>query len=158
MEVGAGIEIVVIVLCALLGSAVLWLVFRRSHLGAGPGTFECYLRPGRSDFSRRWAHGVARYQGDALLWFPLVSLSLRPRLRLRRLQIEVGPQRWPTSNERSLLFEGQQIVQLTGRQSEAATCELAMSPSAVTGLLAWAESAPPGQGQYGHTWSQGDGA
>ncbi|MDR1077269.1 MAG: DUF2550 domain-containing protein [Propionibacteriaceae bacterium] len=154
MGFGAGIEAVLAGLCALLIVAVVWLVFRRSYLGGGPGTFECYLRPGRSDFNRRWWHGVARYQGDALLWYPLLSLSLRPRCQLRRFQIDIGPHRWPTSNERTFLFEGQQIVQLTGRQSESDTCELAMSPSAVTGLLAWVESAPPGQGQYGHTRAQ----
>jgi hypothetical protein len=68
----------------------------------------------------------------------------------------IGPQRSPTAAERAALFEGQQIVALQSRAG-ADLCDLAMSPSAMTGLLAWIEAAPPGEGQYGHTQAPGGG-
>jgi hypothetical protein len=151
-------------LIAMIGSAicigvigcVAWLVWRRRHLGSGPGTFECYRRRAHDEVPQHWSQGIAQYRGDSLWWYPLLSFSLQPKSRLTRLRILIGPQRWPTAAERAVLFEGQQIVLVTDR-SGAELCSLAMSPPAVNGLLAWIEAAPPGEGQYGHTRAPGGG-
>ncbi|MDR0417282.1 MAG: DUF2550 domain-containing protein [Propionibacteriaceae bacterium] len=143
-------------ICLSVLASAAWLFWRRRHLGSGQGSFECHRRQTNDDSPWHWRQGIARYRGDALLWYPLLSFGLQPKSHLLRLRLLSGPRRWPSAAERAVLYEGQQILRLQDRVG-GDVCDLAMSPAAVNGLLAWIEAAPPGEGQYGHTRAPGGG-
>ena len=62
-------------------------IVRLRRLAGRVGSFECALRrPGRN----RWMSGIATFGGDSVEWTRLVSLSVRPRYRFERADIELG--------------------------------------------------------------------
>jgi hypothetical protein len=147
---------VAVCLAALLFT--IYLVWRRRRLVSGRGAFECYHRKAGLSEKARWHHGIVRYRRDAVVWFPLLAIGFRPGCVIPRLRVQFGARRQPTDAERLQLTEGQVIVPLAGAGAAAPTCEWAMAKGAADGLLAWAESAPPGEGQYGGTRPPGGGA
>ncbi|MDR1265091.1 MAG: DUF2550 domain-containing protein [Propionibacteriaceae bacterium] len=148
--------VLILLVLAVFGGLV-YLVWRRRRLCASRGAFECYNRRVGAREAARWQHGVVRYQGDAVVWFPLLAFAFKPRHVIPRLRVKIGQRRRPTLIERAQLFEGQCIVPIQpGDGGEA--CDWAMTEGAADGLLAWAEAAPPGEGQYGHTAPPGGGA
>ena len=123
---------------------------RRYLLERGGGTVECGLRqPGGS-----WRLGVASYQREDLCWFGVFGVSMRPEEVFRRRDLAVVSRRMPTDAEASILGPGMIVVQCAfaedGTMGAAAAAgragpvELALGESALTGLLAWLEAAPPG--------------
>ena len=110
-----------------------WLLERRG------GTVECSLR--EPDGRGVWRLGIGRYSGDELLWFAIFGLRLRPRRVVHRRGLVVSGRRGPKAEEEASLHPDAGIVEVRdgGRRME-----LAMSRSALTGFLAWLESAPPG--------------
>jgi Protein of unknown function (DUF2550) len=85
---------------------------------------------------------MARYAGDGLEWYRVFSLSPRPKQVVARRDLVIRGRRRPQGAEAMALLPGAVAVEcgVDGR-----TVELAMSPDAMTGLLAWLEAAPPGQ-------------
>jgi Protein of unknown function (DUF2550) len=125
--------IVLIVLCAT-GLAV-----RRMLLDRGGGTVECGLR--RPDGT--WRLGVAAYGEDELRWYDAVGVLLIAEEVLERQTLSVASRRAAYPAEAALLGPGMVVVSCrTGETPE--TVELAMGEAALTGFLAWLESAPPG--------------
>jgi len=125
--------LVVIVLCAT-GLAV-----RRMLLDRGGETVECGLR--RPDGT--WRLGVAAYGADELRWYDAVGVLLTPEEVLERRTLSVASRRPAYPAEAALLGPGMVVVSCrTGELPE--TVELAMGEAALTGFLAWLESAPPG--------------
>jgi hypothetical protein len=118
------------------------LVVRRRWIARNGGTFEfsVRVRPGRG--GRGWVLGVARYTGDGLEWFKIFSLAPFPRAVYRRAEIEYLGRRDPTGVEAYSLYSGHIVVSC---RTPDGPLEVAMSPSALTGFLAWLESAPPGR-------------
>lgn len=110
-----------------------WLLERRG------GTVECSLR--EPDGRGVWRLGIGRYSGDELLWFAIFGLRLRPRRVVHRRGLVVSGRRGPRGEEAASLHPDAGIVEVRdgGRRME-----LAMSSAALTGFLAWLESAPPG--------------
>jgi len=125
--------LVVIVLCAV------GLAIRRMLLDRGGGTVECGLRrPGGN-----WRLGVAAYAEDELRWYDAVGVLLTPEEVLARQTLSVASRREVYPAEAALLGQGMVVVSCTvGELPE--TVELAMASGALTGFLAWLESAPPG--------------
>ena len=125
--------LVVIVLCAV------GLAIRRMLLDRGGGTVECALRrPGGT-----WRLGVAAYEEDELRWYDAVGVLLSPEEVLARRTLSVASRREVYPAEAALLGQGMVVVSCTvGEMPE--TVELAMTEDALTGFLAWLESAPPG--------------
>ncbi len=126
------------------------IAFRRYLLERGGGTVECGLRqPGGS-----WRLGVASYQRDELCWFGVFGVSMRPEEIFPRRDLVVVARRTPTDAEASILGPGMIVVECAlGEDGPTAygpspgrggTVELALGESALTGLLAWLEAAPPG--------------
>jgi len=117
-------------LVILVGGAI-GLAIRRMLLDRGGGTVECGLRrPGGT-----WRLGVAAYEKDELRWYGAVGVLLTPEEVLARRDV------YPA--EAALLGPGMVVVSCTaGEMSEIV--ELAMGEAALTGFLAWLESAPPG--------------
>ena len=125
----------------LLAAAVLaGLIVRRRWLTKGEPTFDMSVRTHPHPDARGWTLGVARYRGDRLEWFRVFSLSLRPKRVFDRHTFELRARREPTAAEAYALFTGHLVV-----DSLAAgwRVQVALSPEALTGLLAWLEAAPP---------------
>jgi len=125
--------LVIVVLCAA------GLAIRRMLLDRGGGTVECALRrPGGT-----WRLGVAAYEEDELRWYDAVGVLLSPEEVLARRTLSVASRREVYPAEAALLGQGMVVVSCTvGEMPE--TVELAMTEDALTGFLAWLESAPPG--------------
>lgn len=137
-----------LLLLALLVLLVLGMASRRRWLQRGGGTFDCSLREPRRGsrsvgYGKGWVLGVARYEGDQLHWFRVFSFSPRPRHSLSRRAVAVRGRRVPRGPESFALLSGAVVVELdvAGR-----LLELGMGSDELTGMLAWLESAPPGQG------------
>jgi hypothetical protein len=86
--------------------------------------------------------GLGRYEGESLQFYRVFGVLLRPLRSFSRDTITVRHRRQPVSSEQQVLYTGHLVVECTVAGEHV---ELAMSPEAVTGLLAWLESAPPGQ-------------
>jgi hypothetical protein len=123
---------------------------RRFVLERRGATVECGLRrPGRP-----WRLGVAAYQLDEFCWYRVFGLSMRPTQTFPRRDLAVVAHRAPTEQEVTILGPGRVVAecQLSGSAGAttadagtgAGTVDLALAESALTGLLAWLEAAPPG--------------
>jgi len=120
----------------------LCLVIRRRWISRHGGTFEFSVRVRSGRAGRGWILGVGRYTGDDLEWFRIFSLAPRPRFRYRRGELEYVGRRDPVGVEAYSLYSGHIVV---SAQTPAGALEVAMSPDALTGFLAWLEAAPPGR-------------
>ncbi|MED7926949.1 DUF2550 domain-containing protein [Nonomuraea sp. LP-02] len=114
----------VVVLVVLLAALVVPRVFMLRSRGNVP----CRLRVG----DRGWRSGVARYADGELHWIPLLGVRLRPRHAIARRGLVVSARRE--------LGDGLYAVDCSG---STRGISLAMSADALTGFLAWLESAPP---------------
>jgi uncharacterized protein DUF2550 len=124
----------VIIVLAAAGLAV-----RRILLDRGGGTVECGLRRPAGT----WRLGLAAYGADELRWYDTVGVLLTPEEVLARQTLSVESRRDADPAETALLRPGMVVV--TCRAGEVPeTVELAMEKAALTGFLAWLESAPPG--------------
>ncbi len=132
----AGFLIIVVLLAA-------GLTLRRYLLERGGGTVECGLRlPGGS-----WRLGVAAYRTDALCWYQVFGLLLRPNRVFPRRTLSVLSRRPADPAEEASLGQGAVVVRCRVGEADG-TVELAMGESALTGFLAWLEAAPPAPGSY----------
>ena len=118
------------------------LVVRRRWISRNGGTFEFSVRVRSGRAGRGWILGVGRYTGDDLEWFRIFSLAPRPRFTYRRSELEYVGRRDPVGVESYSLYSGHIIV---SARTRSGPLEVAMSPDALTGFLAWLEAAPPGR-------------
>ena len=130
---------VLLLLVLLYGIA---LVVRRRFISRHGGTFEFSVRVLSGRAGRGWVLGLGRYSGGDLEWFRIFSLLPRPRRVFRRSELEYVGRRDPGGVESYSLYSGHIIVSC---RTPTGPLEVAMSPEALTGFLAWLEAAPPGQ-------------
>lgn len=121
---------------------VLGLMVRRRVLARGGSTFDLSVKTRSGASTRGWTLGVGRYTDTELEWFRTFSLAWRPRHRFRRSQIEVVGRREPAGAEAFALHAGHTVAEC---RTEAGLVQLGLSPEALTSLLVWLESAPPGR-------------
>jgi hypothetical protein len=119
-----------------------YLIVRRRLLARSGATFELSNRARATRPGRGWVLGIGRYRGDALEWFRLFSVSPRPAQSYLRSDLAVVGKRPVQGVEELELYDDAIVVEC--RYHDAAV-ELAMTESALTGLLAWLEAAPPGR-------------
>jgi hypothetical protein len=136
MQVIDGLAVVVLTCCLLLVA----LVARRYWIARGGCVHVCMPRP-QTGSGRHWVLGLGRYDAERLLWFRVFSLAPRPRVSIPRRGLRVESRRAPHPHESLVLQPG---VVVLGCVSDAGPVELALDESALTGFLAWLESAPPG--------------
>jgi hypothetical protein len=129
----------VVVLAALV---VVGLVVRRRLVARGDSTFDLSVNRHAEAVPEGWTLGVAVYRGNALEWYRTVSFAWWPRYRFERGELAVHERRDPVGAETFALHADHVVV---GVQHASGVRQMAMSPSALTGLLAWMESSPPGQ-------------
>ena len=134
-------------LLILLVLAAAGFAARRFLLERGGATVECGLR----QQGRSWRLGVASYQLDEFRWYGIFGVSMRPEQTFPRRDLAVVARRPPTEEEVTILGPGRIVAECQlgasgggGEAGEAGTVDLAMAESALTGLLAWLEAAPPG--------------
>ncbi|MGW4203363.1 DUF2550 domain-containing protein [Streptomyces sp. NPDC004726] len=137
----------VLVVVALVALGLFVFGLRRRLIQRSGGTFDCSLRwnvPEEADVpaGKGWVYGVARYNGDRIMWFRVFSYAPRPRRILERSSIEVVARRTPEGEEELALLSDAVVL---GCLHQGTRLELAMSEDALTGFLAWLEAAPPGQ-------------
>lgn len=118
------------------------LVIRRRWISRRGGTFEFSIRVRSNKAGRGWILGVGRYSGEKIQWFRIFSLAFRPKLTFQRSELEYVGRRDPVGAEAYSLYSGHVIVSC---DSPSGLLEVAMSPEALTGFLAWLEAGPPGQ-------------
>jgi hypothetical protein len=117
------------IVASVLLVAALVALLRGFVMARVRGTVLCQVRSG----GRRWRGGVARYVGGELHWFPFITLRLRPRHAIARRGLTVSTRRKLSKADG---LEGYWAV-------DCGPVSLAMSEDALTGFLAWLESAPP---------------
>jgi len=128
------------VLLLVLGYGLL-LVVRRRVLSRNGGTFELSVRVRSSQAGRGWVLGLGRYRDERLEWFRIFSPSPWPRRTWERSDLRITGQREPSGQEAFALYGGHLVVECGTPHGPV---ELAMSPSALTGLSSWLEAGPPG--------------
>lgn len=136
-----GWVLVALVLTLVLGS--LALTTRRMAIRRPGGAVTCSLR---QDGDLRWRHGVVAYRTSQLFWFRSFGVGLRPdavfdRHALRPVERRAAGADAIAAQADRALERGTTVVRFdTGAPDEALW--LALSPDALTGLLAWVEAAP----------------
>lgn len=134
------VDSIALVLLGLL-LAVVWLVVRRRILVRRFGAaFDMSVN--RHDGERGWTLGFAIYHGPQLNWFRTFSVSLRPRYRFVRSEVEIDGRRTPHGVEVHALHADHVVV---ATRNAVGVRQLALSGGALTGLLSWLESSPPGE-------------
>ncbi len=138
MDVLGVVLAIVLVAILLLGS----LVLRRRGIGRRGGVFDCSLRERPAPRGKGWMLGVARYAEDTVEWYRMFSFAARPRHNLCRRNLVVRSRRVPSPAELHALLPGSIVIECA---VDGRPLELAMGEDALTGFLAWLESAPPGR-------------
>ena len=134
-----------LLLVALAIVALAAIVVRRRRLERNPGSFEMSVNWRGVGAARGWAVGTAVYRHNTVEWYRTFSLSWRPRLTLPRGDVEISGRRQPEPGESHVLAPDQVVVACQEHRTHG-TVHLALTPQALTGLLAWLESSPPGKG------------
>lgn len=132
-------EIMLAVLAAVVVTGLLVTFARRRTIAAGQQLIVCGLR---HDPERRWRYGLLRTSSDALDWFSLFGVSLRPRYTWDRYRLDFA--------SAAPLAAGSGVETLVPRgvlvpcEFDGQHFDLAMSPAPYTALRSWLEAAPPG--------------
>jgi Protein of unknown function (DUF2550) len=143
----------------ILVLAAIGIATRRHLLERGGATVECGLRPAGGS----WRLGVASYELDEFCWYGVFRISMRPEQCFPRRDLAVVSRRLPTDAEESIFGADRVVVECqlgessppgppgtpdtsagSGAPDAPRIIELALPESALTGLLAWLEAAPPG--------------
>lgn len=121
---------------------VLLLTLRRRSIARSSGSFDLSINKHAEASASGWTLGMARYSENHLEWFRTFSFSWRPRYRFERGHIVIKGRREPEGREVFAVHSGHVIVEC---HTEVGVRQIAIGPSALTGLLAWLEASPPGQ-------------
>ena len=117
------------------------LAVRRRIVARRRQTFDLSVCRKAGPSTQGWVVGVGTYGPNSLDWYRTFSLAWWPRYRFFRGDLVVLERRDPVGSEAFALDVGDVIVNV---EHLSGVRQLAMSPSALTGLLAWLESSPPG--------------
>lgn len=128
----------IVVLAALV---VVALVVRRRLVARKGETFDLSINRREDATPKGWTLGVATFRGNTLEWYRTFSFAWWPRYRFVRGDIVVDGRREPVGPEIYSLHTGHVVVTV---QHSSGVRQMALSPSALTGLLAWLEASPPG--------------
>lgn len=128
------IALALIIACAVIVVCVVVLYITRvRRIASRVGSFQCLYRP---DIQSGWTSGIAVYGANRLDWYRLVSWSYKPDRSWERADMSVthfGDN--GASGDKKLIS-----VEIKAGLYKA---HLAMTPSDYSGLVSWAEAAPP---------------
>jgi hypothetical protein len=133
-----------LVLAAIALSVLLLavLVLRRRYLARSLGAFDLSINRRTEAAAQGWTLGLAVYRGSTLEWYRTFSLRLRPAYRFARDTMTVDGRREPRGAEVHAVHDGHVVVSTS---NDTPVQQLALTPAALTGLLAWLEASPPGR-------------
>ena len=133
--------LVMIVLIALLGIAVVALSYRLWKLRQG-GT-AAIMRDIPAVGGHGWRHGVIRYRGGDARFYRLSSVRLWPDRQLNRRGVELIARRPPRGDEFDIMTEAITVLELRdATQERRAGYEIALDQGALTAFQSWLESRP----------------
>lgn len=135
------IDVLALVVVLTLATLVA-LAMRRRVLTRRGGTFDMSINRRSGATAAGWTLGVAVYGADTLDWYRTFSARLSPRYRFVRGEVHVEGRRAPQGAEAHAVHAGHVVVSTSNATDVK---QLSMSPEALTGLLAWLESSPPGR-------------
>lgn len=118
------------------------LVLRRRYLARRLGAFDLSINKRDAASAQGWTLGLAVYRGSTLEWYRTFSLRMRPAYRFTRDAMLVDGRRDPVGGEVHAIHDGHVVV---ATDNGTAVRQLALTPAALTGLLAWLEASPPGR-------------
>ncbi len=125
------------VVAVVVVAVVQWRRFSR-----GLGAFRCHVRvPGSSGAFSRWRRGAARFDTDALRWFPAYTLLASRSLVMDREELELNGRF--RAGHGDGVPQGLTVLEGTMRGTPV---ELAVPASSAAALVLWVESGPPGRG------------
>jgi hypothetical protein len=140
-----GLDALVLVVLSA-GCLMALLVARRRIVGGRRGTFDLSVNrqavPPDGPTASGWVLGLGSYRGETLNWYRTFSFAWWPRYKFRRGELRILERRDPSGTEVYALDDGDVIIDV---QHRSGVRQMAMSASALTGLLAWLESSPPGR-------------
>lgn len=142
MPIGWWVIDSLLLVVALLVLLLVGLLVRRRILTRSGGAFDMSVTCSSEAQAKGWMHGLAVYGDTELAWFRTFSLSWRPRYRFTRGDVQIEGRREPVGDEVYALHAGHLIV---ATENASGVKQFAMSPHALTGLLSWLESSPPGR-------------
>lgn len=142
---------ILLLVLAVAGLVAGGLATRRILLARAGGTVECGLR---GEQAAAWRLGLVAYRPDQLWWFSAFGFRLRPQEAFDRRGLRVLARRPAAPSEAHSIGSGTVVIECqvpapgtgaaAGPEVAPRKVELAMSENALTGFLAWLESAPPG--------------
>ncbi|MGZ4554431.1 MAG: DUF2550 domain-containing protein [Mycobacteriaceae bacterium] len=91
-----------------------------------------------------WRHGVVRYREEDLVFFRVSSLRPGPDRGVLRKSLVVLGRRQADVSERDVVPPGATVIHLRDDTTES---EIALGGGALTALMSWIESCPPGRTQ-----------
>ena len=132
-----------LVLAAIVLGVVLLaaLVLRRRYLARRLGAFDLSINRRTTASAQGWTLGLAVYRGSTLEWYRTFSPRMRPAYRFARESMVVDGRRDPVGAEVHAIHDGHVVV---ATRNATSVRQLALTPAALTGLLAWLEASPPG--------------
>jgi hypothetical protein len=113
-------------------------VLRRRYIAKGLPLTLCGMRRSSSD---RWRLGLIRFGDNALEWYTLGGVSVRPRHRWLRQRLLLDVPELLRGSDSIPLLPGASRVPCSDGDSDF---ELALQGPAYTALRSWQEAAPPG--------------
>ena len=112
--------------------------FRRRYIAKGLQLILCATRPTSHD---RWRVGLIRFGDNALEWYSLGGVSLRPKQRWQRQTLRLeAPVLLLGADAIPVLPDAYKVEAHEGARG----FELALQGPAYTALRSWQEAAPPG--------------
>ncbi|MDT5021986.1 MAG: hypothetical protein QOC88_2812 [Mycobacterium sp.] len=136
----SALMIVMVVLVAVLGLAVLALSYRMWKLRQG-GT-AAIMRDIPAVGGQGWRHGVIRYRGGDAAFYRLSSVRLWPDRQLNRRGVELVSRRPPRGDEFDIMTEEIIVLELRDTTQRRADYEIALDRGALTAFQSWLESRP----------------
>jgi hypothetical protein len=131
------IEIVVGLIVAVVGGYLLAVTLRRRAISRGKLLAMCaYAREG----AHVWRNGFIRFGEGDVEWYPMRSVSVRPRHVWSRRSLDLGSPRPVDPRERLDLIDNAVWVPCHDGERRF---QLAMARSAYTALRSFVEAAPP---------------
>jgi len=136
----SALMIVMVVLVAVLGLAVVALSYRMWKLRQG-GT-AAIMRDIPAVGGQGWRHGVIRYRGSDAAFYRLSSVRLWPDRQLNRRGVELVSRRPPRGDEFDIMTEEIIVLELRDTTQRMADYEIALDRGALTAFQSWLESRP----------------
>ena len=132
------IEIVVGTLLLIIAAVLAFTYLRRRYIAHGLQLTLCGLRATGAD---RWRVGLLRLGENALEWYALGGVSLRPRSRWQRQTLLLqAPAALGRGESLALLPDASRVSCTDG----VIAFDLALQRPDYTALRSWQEAAPPG--------------